>query len=145
MLSCGLEVDSQCNSQLILKVLKELRERNIFWVFYHQVHSSVLAWRIPGMGEPGGLPSMGLHRVGHDWSDLQQQKGSGWLFIVQLVHTVDLGELGKGASSDFHWHSALQVSLVEEQLTWLYIMVLLLMCCWDYLRNSKSDDILETL
>ena len=29
-------------------------------------HSSVLAWRIPGMGKPGGLPSMGLHRVGHD-------------------------------------------------------------------------------
>ena len=33
-------------------------------------HSSVLAWRIPGRGEPGGLPSMGSHRVGHDWSDL---------------------------------------------------------------------------
>ena len=32
--------------------------------------SSVLAWRVPGMGEPGGLPSMGSHRVGHDWSDL---------------------------------------------------------------------------
>ena len=32
-------------------------------------HSSVLAWRIPGTGEPGGLPSMGSHRVGHDWSD----------------------------------------------------------------------------
>ena len=29
-------------------------------------HSSVLAWRIPGMGEPGGLPSMASHRVGHD-------------------------------------------------------------------------------
>ena len=29
-------------------------------------HSSVLAWRIPGTGEPGELPSMGLHRVGHD-------------------------------------------------------------------------------
>ena len=29
-------------------------------------HSSVLAWRIPGSGEPGGLPSMGLHRAGHD-------------------------------------------------------------------------------
>ena len=29
-------------------------------------HSSVLAWRIPRMGEPGGLPSMGWHRVGHD-------------------------------------------------------------------------------
>ena len=33
-------------------------------------HSSVLAWRIPGTGEPGGLPSMGSYRVGHDWSDL---------------------------------------------------------------------------
>jgi len=33
-------------------------------------HSSVLAWRIPGTGEPGGLLSMGSNRVGHDWSDL---------------------------------------------------------------------------
>ena len=33
-------------------------------------HSSVLAWRIPGMGEPGELPSIGSHRVGHNWSDL---------------------------------------------------------------------------
>ena len=32
-------------------------------------HSSILAWRIPGMGEPGGLPSLGSHRVGHDWSN----------------------------------------------------------------------------
>ena len=33
-------------------------------------HSSVLAWSIPGTGEPGGLPSLGSHRVGHDWSEL---------------------------------------------------------------------------
>ena len=33
-------------------------------------HSSVLAWRITGTGEPGGLPSLGSHKVGHDWSDL---------------------------------------------------------------------------
>ena len=33
-------------------------------------HSSVLAWKIPGTGEPGGLPSVGLYRVRHDWSDL---------------------------------------------------------------------------
>ena len=37
-------------------------------------HSSVLAWRVPGTGEPGGLPSMGSHRVGHDWSDLAAAK-----------------------------------------------------------------------
>ena len=34
------------------------------------IHSSILAWRIPGTEEPGGLPSMESHRVGHDWSDL---------------------------------------------------------------------------
>ena len=45
------------------------------WLHFHALekematHSSVLAWRIPGTGEPGGLPSMGLRRVGHDWSD----------------------------------------------------------------------------
>ena len=33
-------------------------------------HSSILAWRIPGTEEPGGLPSLGSHRVRHDWSDL---------------------------------------------------------------------------
>ena len=33
-------------------------------------HSSVLAWRIPGTDELGGLPSMESHRVGHNWSDL---------------------------------------------------------------------------
>ena len=33
-------------------------------------HSSVLPWRIPGMGEPGDMPSLGSHRIGHDWSYL---------------------------------------------------------------------------
>jgi len=35
-------------------------------------HSSILAWRIPGTGEPGGLSSLGSHRVGHDWGDLAE-------------------------------------------------------------------------
>ena len=38
-------------------------------------HSSVLAWRIPETGEPGGLPSMGLHRVGHNWGNLAAARG----------------------------------------------------------------------
>ena len=42
-------------------------------------HSSVFAWRIPGMVEPGGLPSMGSHRVGHDWSDLAAAAAAGYL------------------------------------------------------------------
>ena len=50
-------------------------------------HSSVLAWRIPGTGEPGGLLSMGSHRVGHAWSDLAvvaEQK----LFLLAKVSIV---------------------------------------------------------
>ena len=44
-------------------------------------HSSVLAWRIPGTGEPGGLPSMGSHRVGRNWSDLAAAAGKlTWFF-----------------------------------------------------------------
>ena len=44
-------------------------------------HSSVLAWRIPGTGEPGGLLSMGSHRVGHDWSDLAAAAVLEWIAI----------------------------------------------------------------
>ena len=40
-------------------------------------HSSVLAWIIPGMAEPGGLPSMGSHRVGHNWSDFAATAAAG--------------------------------------------------------------------
>ena len=50
-------------------------------------HSSVLAWRIPGTGEPGGLPSMESHRVGHDWSDLAAihlSSSSQYAFLVFL-------------------------------------------------------------
>ena len=42
------------------------------------IHSSVLAWRIPGTGEPGGLPSMVSHRVGHDCSDLAVAAATEW-------------------------------------------------------------------
>ena len=50
----------------------DMTERLHFTFLFHALekematHSSVLAWRIPGTGEPGGLPSMESHRVGHD-------------------------------------------------------------------------------
>jgi len=50
-------------------------------------HSSVLAWRIPGTAEPGGLPSMRLHRVGHDWSDLAAAAASRQESIVRSLCT----------------------------------------------------------
>jgi len=48
-------------------------------------HSNVLAWRIPGMGEPGGLPSMGSHRVGHDSSDLAAAAANSPTLILSTV------------------------------------------------------------
>ena len=47
-------------------------------------HSNVLAWRIPGTAEPDGLPSMVLHRVGHDWSNLAAAAAAR-LYIVTLL------------------------------------------------------------
>ena len=47
-------------------------------------HSSVLAWRIPGTGEPGGLPSMGSHRVGHDWSNLAAAAAAAYIHIHHI-------------------------------------------------------------
>ena len=50
-------------------------------------HSSVLAWRIPGTGEPSGLPSMGSHRVGHDCSDLAAAAAGNSRTVLVLLLT----------------------------------------------------------
>ena len=47
-------------------------------------HSNVLAWRIPGTGETGGLPSIGSHRVGHDWSDAAAAAVVAGLYVFSL-------------------------------------------------------------
>ena len=55
-------------------------------------HSSVLAWRIPGTGEPRGLPSVGSHRVRHDLSDLAAAAAKGnqpWMFIERTGAEAD--------------------------------------------------------
>ena len=49
-----------------------------------ETHSSVLAWRIPGTGEPGGLLSMGLHRVRHNWSDLVAAAAENYNFSLSI-------------------------------------------------------------
>ena len=68
-----------------------------FTLFFHfhalekemATHSSVLAWIIPGMGEPGGLPSMGSHRVGHNGSDLAAAAAAVAKLCLILCDTVD--------------------------------------------------------
>ena len=57
--------------------------------------SHVLAWRIPGMREPGGLPSMGSHRVGHDWSDLAAAVGIYYGLFIQAFVDEHLDDMKK--------------------------------------------------
>ena len=66
-----MEMQLLCQDSLHLPLSFKCKQRQ-YHLFLAEMatHSSAFAWRIPGMGEPGGLPSMGSHRVGHDWSDL---------------------------------------------------------------------------
>ena len=74
-------------------VTKSQTRRFTFTFHFHALekematHSSVLAWRIPGIGEPRGLPSLGSRRVGHDWSDWAAAAAVTWLQASQFhVH-----------------------------------------------------------
>ena len=85
-------------------------------------HSSVLAWRIPGTGEPGGLPSPGLHRVGHDWRDSSSSSGSKTSYAwQQCVHFYSPS--GSSSETQITWDEtvisldwASQVALVVKNL-----------------------------
>ena len=81
-----------------MRSLSRTRLSSFTFIFYFHAlekgmatHASVLAWRIPGTGEPAGLPSMGLHRVGHDWSNLAEAAAAAaaatWLFSLPLILT----------------------------------------------------------
>ena len=60
--------------------LKVGKMQNIFEANDDSIRPAYLAWRIPGTEEPGGLPSMGSHRVGHDWSDLAAAAAASMIF-----------------------------------------------------------------
>ena len=87
-------------------------------------HSSILAWRILGTGEPGGLPSKGSHRVGHNWSDLAAACWSMYKYFVPfrgwiILHHIDILPLLIHSPADRHLdllvhpgnHSTRRVSL----------------------------------
>ena len=75
-------------------------------------HSSVLAWRIPGTGEPGGLPSVGSHRVVHDWSDLAAARCSSvgeWVYKLWHIQTMDY-------YSELNWNEILSHKKTRRNL-----------------------------
>ena len=70
-------------------------------------HSSVLAWRIPGMGEPGGLPSMGSHRVGH-----------GKTRNNILLNKKHMMNFQKNMNSEDQRNDKKEKTVVSEKVTW---------------------------
>ena len=99
-------------------------------------HSSVLAWRIPGMGEPGGLPSMGSHRVGHDWSDLaaaaavgkneiprNELNQVGERSLLWILQTIDKGiwkwcKEMKRYHVFLDWENVVRMSILPKAIYW---------------------------
>ena len=61
--------------------------------------SRILAWRLPGTGEPGGLPSMGSHRVGHDWNDLAAAAGGTGDQIANICWIIEMQESSRKTST----------------------------------------------
>ena len=81
-------------------------------------HSNVLAWRIPGTGEPGGLQSMGSHKVGQDWSDLAAAAAAaGDIWDLCFVSEVGQSHRAKALSLwDLHQVQGVGVRI---ELTWM--------------------------
>ena len=97
-------------------------------------HSSTLAWRIPGMGEPGGLPSMGSHRVRHDWSDLAAAAGFliaflprskrlliSWLQSPSAV-ILEPRKIKSIAASTFHLSVCLEVIELDDTILVFWVL-----------------------
>ena len=77
-------------------------------------HSSVLAWRIPGTGEPGGLPSLGSHGVGHDRSDLA---------VAAAVNMhIRMSHNAPSLSKEYTKHGYVQMKILKSYLNF-YIML----------------------
>ena len=108
-------------------------------------HSSILVWRIPGTGEPGGLPSMGMHRVGRDWSDLGAAcTDVSWTIKKAEPRRIDASEL-------WCWRRLLRVpwttrrsnqSILKEispQCSLEGLMLKLKLQCFDHLMQSADS------
>ena len=83
-------------------------------------HSSVLAWRIPGTREPAGLPSMGSHRVRHDWSNLAAAAADTCIY-VSLNHFVVQLKLTQNCETNTHYVSAHVCTGAQSLRSWLFV------------------------
>ena len=101
-------------------------------------YSSVLAWRIPGTVEPGGLPSMGLHRVGHDWSNFAAAAAGCIMMSLHLYlkFCSCLVSISKNNSSCLWCHFSLLLSSC-------FFILLLQHCCSAGFQTRFSWDVIH--
>ena len=104
----------------VVKSLKGLKDFT-FSFHFHALekemapHSSVLAWRIPGMGEPGGLPSMGSHRVGHDWSNLAAAAAKSLQVVTAAIKLKDACSLEEKLWETYTTYLKAETSLFQQR------------------------------
>ena len=115
------------------------------------VYRNVLTWRIPGMGEPSGLPSMGLHRVGHNWSDLAAVAAEMQDFCILILHPDSLylfiisNSLLKASLGIFMYNIMLstnsKILILIFQLEYLLFLFLFLLLWLSFLSTiNKSGE-----
>ena len=109
-------------------------------------HSSIFAWRIQGMEEPGGLPSMGSHSVRHEWSDLAAEAAAGF-GALELSCNIEVRGLADSLWCAVDKHLFWTTAFREE--AWLVIFAYILsayeMCwnprdSWDPIESEQKID-----
>ena len=102
-------------------------------------HSSVLVWRIPGTGEPGGLPSMGSHRVGHDWSNLAAAAAADLAFLGLTIYDIPSASWIYGLVPEINLGKFCHYVSNSSSILFSFFSALVFpfcMCCLLYLSHS---------
>ena len=100
-------------------------------------HSSILAWRIPGTGKPGGLPSMGSHRVGHDWSDLAAAARVHCVVVSSLHMCLGTCIMSSSSRATNAFNKISHFPFVKMHLSFTMLHIACSECLWDPFYNLE--------
>ena len=133
---------SQSDRNLDLIFILNFDFENLTCNIFSLTHSSILAWRIPGMGEPGGLPSTGSHRVGHDWNDLAAAAGDrrwSWFWVDCIYIHVYMQFKQIIVLSRWYDSPIFKNGCFREELEFWKLIVFLIFIIWQVKFPPYSD------